>query len=76
MIKQCSQEGGYTCVGSASQHEQSNQDDNHVQNKARDTSDTPFRDKSRAVISLSHPQVCGAPEDEAEKGIKERAHQR
>ena len=65
-----------THISSHAQHEDPNDDDSNIQTEAPDPSEPPPLDPARAVVGIAHAQIGHAPEDEAEKGVEERAHQR
>ncbi len=65
-----------TYIGTCSQHEESDQNDDYVHRQAGNSTDTSSCDPTIAVVCLSHPDVGSAPEDEAEERVEERAHQR
>ena len=65
-----------THISPTTKHEKTNHYEDEVQKKARNASDASFLDPAGTVIGVSHPHVGGAPEDEAEKGVEEGAHQR
>lgn len=61
-------EGTYIC--STSQHEQADQNNDHVQGEACNPSDTSFCYPSRAIIRFPHSHVGSTPEDEAEERVE------
>ena len=64
-----------TYVGTSGQHKQSNKNDNHVQGGSPQSSDTALSVPSWAVFRFPHPEICHSPENKAEEGVKERAHE-
>ena len=64
-----------THVGSSRQHEEPDQNDNHIQYKSRNAPESPLRGSTWSMGRSPHPKICYPPEDEPKEGIEEGAHE-
>lgn len=64
-----------TYISPSPQHEDAEDDDEHIEREPPDASDTPPRHPPGSIVGLAHAKISHAPKDEAEEGVEQRTHQ-